>query len=271
MRGISIIILLGLMPPALGQAAGAPPVIHFSLYAPRQNDSPVRIVGFQNDQRVVRFVLSNTSDKAVVAVIVGHADIVPRGCGTAPSIDRHDLLKDSSAAGFKVGIPPHERGVAGRAGIFMIGRGASPRYPHWPRRFVDTAKWANAGYMQFQFGITGVVFEDGSAWPAQIAFLAASDFDPEKTPSPAEVTAMSPVSHPDPFDPSLIEAEAGKCTDVGAVASALQSVKEVVFGPETPPEPGDDRSAIPHLRFSCSLEGPKAVCRLPLEQRATLR
>src|SRR5271166_5500583 len=134
------IVLATLLAVAAPSPPDPAPTIHFSLYAPPQNDSPVRIVGFQNDQRVVRFVLSNTSDKAVAAVIVGHADITPRGCSTAPSISRHDPLKNSGGAGFRVGIPPHGRGVAGRAGIFMIGKGASPKYLHWPGMFIEIAK-----------------------------------------------------------------------------------------------------------------------------------
>lgn len=268
-RTITLIGLSTLLAIAASSQSNSAPAIRFSLYAPPQKDSPVRITGFQNGQSEISFVLSNTSDKAVAAVIIGHADIVPRGCSTVPSIDPHDLLKNSSAAGLRVSIPPHGRGSAGRAGIVTIGRGASPRYPHWPRIFINIAKSASAGYMQLQFGVTGVLFEDGSAWPTQIAFLSASDFSTEKKPSAAQVTAMSTVSHPNPFDPQLVEADAGKCTDVANVANALQSVKEIVFGPETPPNSDldDAANAIPHLRFSCSLEGQKAVCRLPLGHR----
>jgi hypothetical protein len=262
------IILLALTMPSVVAASDQPdssPAVRFSLYAPPQKDSPVQIVGFRNNRSVIQFVLSNASDKAVAAVLIGHADIAPLGCSSTLSENPHDLLKHSGAAGFKVSLPPHGKSVAGRAGVFMIGKGASPINPHWPRMFVDTARWANASYMQLQFGVTGVLFEDGTAWPAQIAFLSTSDFDPEKKSSPAEATAMSGVSNPDTFDPMLVKAEAGKCSEVTTVASALQLVKEVVFGPEAPltPDPDDADSTIPHLRFSCSLDGSRAVCRLP--------
>jgi hypothetical protein len=270
MHRIGVIFSLGLMPLlALGQAGNSAPLIHFSFYAPPQPDSPVHIVGFEHDESVIRFELSNTSDKSVVAVAITRVDIVPEGCSTEPSAEPHRPAKNSNPGGYKVSITPHGKGVAAKEGIQLIGTGASPRYSHEPRKVVDSAKWARAGYMQAQFGITGVLFEDGSSWPSQVAIVLRDDFDPFKSPSPAASAAVTAINHPDPFDDSLVEAESGTCTDVATVASALRSVKEVVFGSETPlaSDPADDKSAIPHLRFSCSLEGSKAVCRLPLEKR----
>lgn len=265
-----IFFFLGLTPLlALGQSGNSAPVIHFSFYAPPQSDSPVHIVGFEHDESVIRFELSNTSDKSVVAVAITRVDIVPEGCSMEPSAEPHRPAKNSNPGGYKVNITPHGKGVAAKEGIQLIGTGASPRYSHEPRKVVESAKWAQAGYMQAQFGITGVLFEDGSSWPSQVAIVLRDDFDPFKSPSPAARAALTGINHPDTFDDSLVEAEAGKCTDVATVANALQSVKEIVFGPQAPPtsDPHDDRSAILHLHFSCSLEGAKAVCRLPLEER----
>ncbi len=260
--------LVSLFAGAVSGQSGPAPTIHFSLYAPPQKDPPVEIVALEHDRSELRFVLSNISDEAVVAVVITRVDIVPQGCSTEPSAEPHRPAKNSNPGGYKVSITPHGKGVATKEGIQLIGTGASPRYSHEPRKVVDSAKWAQAGYMQAQFGITGVLFEDGSSWPSQVAIVLRDDFDPFKSPSPAASAALTAINHPDPFDDSLIEAEAGKCTDVATVANALQSVKEIVFGPETPAasDPDDD-GAIPRLRFSCSLEGSKAVCRLPLEKR----
>lgn len=60
-----------------GSAPDPPPVISLSFYAPVQNDSPVRIIGFENDGSKLQFVLSNLSDEAVASVIIGNAVVPP--------------------------------------------------------------------------------------------------------------------------------------------------------------------------------------------------
>ena len=251
---------------ALGQAAKPAPVIHFSVYAPPQVDPPVHIVGFEHDRSELRFVLSNTSERSVDAVVIAFVDLVPRGCSTDPWPDRP--VKYYHAAGFKVRIAPHGRAVATRAGIQLIGSPPpSPMYPHLPKGIVNIAKSTKAGYMQVQFGITAVRFEDGTAWPAQTAIVLRDDFAPTvKTLTSDQVIAQHALIHPDPFDPQLVETEVGKCADVAAAESALQSVEEVVFDREEPTasDRNDDKTSPPHLRFSCSLEGPKAICRMPM-------
>lgn len=170
--------------------------------------------------------------------------------------------EDVGGVGYELLVVPHGNAVASRVGIFRLDEeppqaasyarltGVTPQgavYPHYPKTAVFRARNAKAGYMQVQFGVIDVFFEDGSTWPAQI----------------------SDGYHPEPFDRKLVEAEAGKCADVATVANALQSVQEVVFEKETPatsdkiPGKSDDEGAPPHLRFSCSLKGSKAVCRLP--------
>jgi hypothetical protein len=257
---ISALILGPLLVVATG-ANAAPQVIHLSLYAPAQSAPPVRIVGFEHDESEIRFVFSNETDRLVVGVVVGRVNIAPSGCAVEPR--RGDMAFMSvGGAGFELRVTPHGRAIASRAGIFsgedVLPRSASyphltgvtpqdASYPHFPKSIVFSARDAGAAYMQVQFGVTGVYFEDGSTWPAQV----------------------SPGSNPsDPFNSELVEAEAGKCSDVPAVASALRSVKEVVFEHESAEgsNSDDNESVLPYLRFSCSLEGPKAVCRLPLEK-----
>jgi hypothetical protein len=61
------------------------------------------------------------------------------------------------------------------------------------------AKSAKAGFMQIQFGVTGVLFDDGTAWPSQAALILRNDFDafkkPSPGPSPAEAAALSELTH----------------------------------------------------------------------------
>jgi len=257
-----LVPLLVAVAPAQANSPAAP-AIHFSFYAPPQEDSPVHIVAFENDQSDIQLVLSNASDKPVVGVIVRLVDIAPSKCALEPQ--RHDGMAYESlgGVGYELRIVPHGEAVASRVGIFRPDQeppqvasyarltGVTPQsavYPHYPRTAVFRAKGAKAGYMQVQFGVIDVFFEDGGTWPAQI----------------------SDGYHPEPFDRKLVEAEAGKCTDVAAVANALQSVEKVVVGRGTPATSDkilgkSDDGAPPHLRFSCTLQGAKAICRLPLE------
>jgi hypothetical protein len=253
-RGISIIILLGLIPPALGQAAGAPPVIHFTIYAPPQQPpppidaperkAPAHIVGFENDRTEIRYVVSNDSDKPVIGVAIAYFGAAPEKCRTEPGTWESGA-NSSRFGGFLVRIAPHGRGVTYGIGDPLSGslRGQTV---HDAKPTLRAAQRLRAAYLQVQVGVFGVWYEDGSTWPAHWL-------------------GDTPPGRAGPFDASLIEAEAGKCTDVATVANALQSVEEIVFGPETPPasDPDVATSAIPHIRFSCSLEGSKAVCRLP--------
>jgi hypothetical protein len=229
--------------------SSAIPTIHFSLYAPVQKDPPVRLVGFEHDGRHVHFVLSNVSDKPVSAVLVGRVDIVPTGCALEPR--REDMAFMSvGGVGLKLPIPPHGKAIGSRAGIFPGEGGGMTRDPapiDYPKWFVYIAKGAGAAYMQIQFGVTGVYFEDGSVWPAKL-------------------DRLSPGNPAEPFDKGLVKAEAGKCPDVARVANALKSVEEVVFAPETSEvENGETVPGIPQLHCSCKLEGKKAMCQLPRE------
>ncbi len=254
MRGINIIILLGLIPPALGQAAGAPPVIRFAIYAPPQqppppSDAPERkapahIVGFETDRTEIRYVVSNDSDKPMIGVSIAYFDAAPEKCRTEPGTWESGA-NSNRFGGFRVRIAPHGQGVTNGIGDPLSGS-ATGSSPHDPKLVLQGAQRLRAAYIQEQVGVFGVWYEDGSTWPAHWR-------------------GGLPPGRSGPFDASLIEAEAGKCTDVANVANALQSVKEIVFGSQAPPasDPDDATSAIPHLRFSCSLEGPKAVCRLP--------
>ena len=240
--GIVVIVFTPLLSAqSVRPAPTAAPVIRFSLYAPLQKNPPVRIIGFEHGGGEVQLVLLNSSDNPVVAVLVGRVDIAPPGC----ALGHETAYLSVGGAGFKLRIEPHGKGVTARAGIFAAGDAEPdpPAPPRFVRAIVFDARSAEAAYLQVQFGVTGVYFEDGTTWPAHIA----SGYPP------------------DPFDYQLVRAEADKCAEIATVANALQSVKEVVFDHEGPAVPDKGDGGLPTLRFSCSLEGPRAVCRMPLE------
>lgn len=243
-----------------GNAAGA---VHFAFYAPIQEDSPVKIVGFENDQSEMRLLLTNTSGKPVSAAFVGLVFLAPIGCDLGASVAHSH--RGSATLGYELHIEPHRSAVASKAGIFAMSppyRG-SPYYPHLPRAAVSQARQTGWAYTQIQVGINAVFFQDGTAWPAQLNYFLRNYN--ATNPSRAELERMSALEHPAPFDSNLLESEAGRCTDMAAVANALRSVKDVVFDREEPQVSSPDDSALPHLRFSCALEGPKATCHMPIE------
>lgn len=259
--GVLALALLIIPMPTETQRSLAP-TVRFAFYAPAQKDPPVRIVGFEHDQSEARLLLSNTSDKTVSAVFVGRVDIVPHGCAVESGAEGYSLTRGHSTIGYELLIPPHGIGVAAKYGMVrMSGPDASgPGYPHFPLAAFYSASRSKTSYLQVQFGITGVFFKDRTAWPANLDnFLR--DFDGVRS-SVADKKRLSKLEHPEPFDLVLADAEAGKCGDAIAVANALQSVKETIFEPETPGSNKDD-GLPPRLQFTCSLEGTKAICRLP--------
>lgn len=272
-RNDILLLALALTPLLAASPPESAPVIHLSIYAPAQNDPPVRIVGFGDDKDELQFLLANASDKPVVAVVIVRIDIAPPGCTLEPErgTEAWRFVKSVHPGAYHVSIPPHGRSIADREGIYMVGTPRpSPAYPHWPRSMVRSAKSARTGYMQFQFGVTGVLFEDGTTWPNGIAFLLRHDFDASKlrpAKSPQEDAKEHAVLHPQLFDPALVEAEAERCLDVTSAANALQSVTETVFERDVAhsPESEEDKNPPPHPHFSCVLQGPKAVCHMPVE------
>jgi hypothetical protein len=208
--------------------SSGPTTIELCFYAPMQAHSPVRIVGFDHDQREIQFVLANNSDKAVESVIIAQVVMPPPGCAGRPEYGR---LSESGGR-FQAFIAPHSSTVLSGGSV------------HYPRVIVHLAQGWGAPYLPGQFGITGVFFRDGTTWP----------------------TPVETHSRNEPFDRQLVEAEGARCSGPDA-ALALNSIREIVFDRESRQESDRDRdkNLPPHLRFRCSLEGPRAVCRLPME------
>lgn len=232
---------------ALGVAnsgPASPPVIKLGMYAPRafywpdQADPPVRIVGFENNRSEIRWVLSNISGKAVTGVLIMHVMISPTTCST------RSMPGESASGGsrYQVFIPPHGQAILSR------------HIDHYPRMMVVMAQRWGTTYLQTQFGIDGVYFQDGTTWP--MPFDSHSHGSSE------------------PFDPELVKSAARKCFADAKVAAALdmvdvEDVNGIVFERESP-QAGDldaEHGVIPQLHFSCTLEGGKAICHMPPENK----
>jgi hypothetical protein len=203
-------------------------VLTISISAPFQPDSPVHIVGFKHDQRELWFELSNSSGKAVTSVVVGNAFWVPLSCAT----EEHRETISSGHVRFLVHIGSHGGGVA------------FSKYVHYPTHFVWDAKSLKAACMMAQMVLDKVYFEDGTTWPAGDLVVASNI----------------------PGDPAQPDPEVGIPIDVAGVINGLQSIENVVFDHKETSGPVDDKKGtFPHLQYTCTIEGPKAVCYMPLE------
>lgn len=264
--GILGVVLLLLAACLASSGPAASPTVKVAFYAPRayywadQEDPPVHIVGFENSRSEVRFVLSNSSDKTVASVRVVLLLFLPPGCATK---SQYEWLSSSGrryAGRWEVSVAPHGRAVLSPAAVppRLVGvervvhshgeAVVSPAAVHYPKILIhDAQRWA-APYVQVQLGISRVYFQDGSTWPVPVD------------------------AHSDglqPFDPELVKSASSNCADAANVATALDLVdrNQIVFERESS-QASDfdgDHSAIPQLHFSCTLEGPKAVCHMPVE------
>lgn len=213
-----------------------PPTIKLALYAPRafywpdQEAPPVHIIGFENSRSELRWVLSNTSDKAVASVVILNVKISPPECAAKP-----EYGWGSSGSRYLAAIAPHGTAVVSRD-------------DHYPKMIVYRAKLSGTPYVQTQFAISGVYFQDGSTWPVPID-----------------------AHHPgaEPFNLELAKSAGRNCANDASFAVALDLVdsNQIVFDRESSQADDFDKEhgSIPQLHFSCTLEGPKAICHMPLE------
>jgi len=148
---------------------------------------------------------------------------------------------------------PGHGDLAGSGGRFIVLVGPNGKAPldwsavHYPKMLVRGAHAWGTPYLQGQLRIGGVYFQDGTTWPAPID-----------------------RSEPGlPFDSELVKSAARNCSPAPDVAAALDlvDINEIVFerGSSQASDFDAEHGNIPQLHFRCTLEGPKAVCRMPLE------
>jgi len=178
-------------------SATAPLVLTISIYAPEQKASPVHIVGFRYKDDAIEIVLDNRSSKTVVGVEIVGTESAPSGC--SPQVTQPSAETGGGAG--QVKIPPHRTAVT-----------LPINSPFSPPSLVRAARDSQTAYLQIQAGLVKVDFEDGSTW------------------SPYTEIPMTP------FDPSLVEAEAGTCSNANALAWLRHwpKLQKLVLKPKLP-------------------------------------
>ena len=220
--------LLALCVAPLLIGASASPIFRILVYAPVQEGSPLHTVGLQYDEGFIRMALLNASDKPIAKVAIAAVEVAPPGCGAEPRTRIH--VGGSVEA---LDIPPHGT-------VMTPPRGTAPGIP--AAVLIANAKRLKAASLHVQIVVMEVDFEDGTKWKSQKQLPAT------------------------PFDSSLADADAGKCSDASAVTEALSLTDGVRFdrGVERPSTGDkDEPGSTPRLSFYCSLEGSKAVCPSP--------
>ena len=156
------------------------------------------------------------------------AEVAQLGCGAHP---KTRLYVGGSVQ--EMPIPPH-------ATIVTPPRGNAPNFP--ATAFITNAQLLKAASVHIQIVVMEVDFADGTSWKSE-----------ERLPHT-------------PFDSSLAAADTGKCEDAETVEKALSTVEEFESSPriDKPTTGGKEgTSSPPHLFFSCSIVGTKAVCPTP--------
>jgi len=215
--------------PLLAGATSESSMFHIFVYAPAQEGSPLRIMSLQYDEGgFIRLTLLNSSDKSIAKAAIAAAEVAPAGCSAEPRTRLH-----VGGSVEPLPIPPHGTVVASP-------RGYAPSFQ--APVFITNAQRLGSASVHVQIVVIEVDFVDGTSWRSE-----------ERLPRT-------------PFDPALAAADAGKCPDAEAVAKALSTVDGFEFNRriEKPTTGGKEgTSSPPHLFFSCSIEGTKAVCPTP--------
>jgi len=204
----------------------AVPVVKLAVYAPAafhqpdQQPAPVRIVGFENSRTEIRWVVSNTSDRAVDSVIIKAAWAPPPGCAKK---NGHGDGSENGGSRYMVFIAPH-------------GTAVISRDEHYPWRLVHSARDWPTPYLQVQFGVIGVFFRDGTTWPIPIEDSPHTVF----------------------WDPKLLESAARNCSEDADVERAwnlidISDSEGVVFDIESSQAATLTLSTAPFRSFTLSV------------------
>jgi hypothetical protein len=202
----------------------SPPIVTISIYAPEHKNSPLRITGFSYNDSAIQIVLLNESNKVVTAFMVDGTLSVPPGCSPMTA-------------------PPGETGGVLqnlRIGPKETRTTTKDQSPFSPSSLVIGSKEWQTACLQVQAGVVEVDFSDGTKWRPYEAL---------------------PV---DPFDRSLVQADACSHSDSSSIVEALGRVTKVGFESRTKPVEQEvikrGGAAVPHLVFSCSLNDSVATC-----------
>jgi hypothetical protein len=206
----------------------ADPTVTIALYAARQEQSPLQIVGFKYGIGNIYIEVSNTSSKPIVGSRIFAVVLSPSEC----PIEKTGITMRLGDTLSPLRIAPHSKGIT--SGKFS------------PGVLIMSAKDLGAGgYLHVQVGVVQVDFADGTVWKWGEGL---------------------PLSGP--FDVTLLHSDRVRCPNAADVRKAFASVRDVDFNSQIVfREPADERSresdAVPRLAFVCTLHESSAVCPWP--------
>jgi hypothetical protein len=233
-RPLIFVVLMACSMTVGSQSPPAMPALRISIYAPRQKHAPLEVVGFHYSMGGIAWMLHNDSNKIVTAVgLVGLVDTLPLCAAAELGADRirHNSLLNPKML---LRINPGETSATPEA---------DP--PLSPSALVMAAREAKYALLHVQAAISEVDFADGSVWHV------------DQPPAEANPAGL--------IDPALVTKEKDVCeqTNVADIQNALSQITEIGFSTDTRPEVGvaaTQGSSLPHLAFSCSLNGIRATC-----------
>ncbi|HVZ17921.1 MAG TPA: hypothetical protein VG897_12435 [Terriglobales bacterium] len=203
------------------------PALKFSVYAPPQGQSPIRIVQFVYTFDDVKVVLVNDSDKWITGAWFVARLTPPPGCSMGET-----ATIELSGSKSEFHIAPHQK-------IEILVNSS----PFGLANLVKTAQLQEMAGAQVQVGVMNVYFSDGTEWHTE-----------------GRLSAKAPIQ---PFSPSLVADDTGLCSSFAEVAKALPLIRgtqpERASVQSEMTNVHDER--LPHLLFQCSLEAGIAHCR----------
>lgn len=216
------------------------PKLTISVYAVQPKDAPLRITNFQYRQGSIDLVVRNDSAKTVTDFSVFAWVATPPGCPFEENPTGKAWRRSIQTPEIYLAIRPHET-------VTLTHEHQS--LPISPSAFVSSARSSQYAYLHAQAVIGTVHFTDGSKW----------------NPGAPETDRNSEVVQ----DVRLVDLDSGACSnqDTAKILESLKGItgtgsrdyfrdpKAVI---EMSQEPGNRE--VPHLLFSCSLDGSVAHC-----------
>jgi hypothetical protein len=216
------------------------PKLTISVYAVEPKDAPLRITNFQFRQGSIDLVVHNDSAKTVTDFSVFAWVATPSGCPVEENPTGKAWRRSIQTSEIYLTIRPNET-------VTLMHE--HQNLPITPSAFVSSASSSRYAYLHAQAVIGTVHFTDGSKW---------SPGAPETDRNSEEVQ-----------DARLVDLDSGACPNLDT-AKILESLKGITGTGsrdyfrdpkaviEMAQEPG--KGEVPHLLFSCSLDGSVARC-----------
>jgi hypothetical protein len=216
------------------------PKLTISVYAVEPKDAPLRITNFQYRQGSIDLIVRNDSAKTVTDFSIFAWVATPPGCPVEENPNGKPSRHAWLGRNIHLTVKPQETvTLAPQHQDVVLSPGSS----------VSSAHSLQYAYLHVQAAIGTVHFTDGSKWSPGV---------PDTNRNSREV-----------LDPRLVNLDSGACSNLDT-AKILESLKGITGTGsrdyfrdpkaviEMAQEPGNRE--IPHLLFSCSLDGRVAHC-----------